>query len=86
MLTRALTCSATGVTGLRPEPLDARKGPEESWWFLSPQHPAAAGWAHTLALQNLPQYLVSPALNYVFERCDGDSLYVRYSRAADAPG
>jgi hypothetical protein len=71
---------------LDAEPLDPRTGPEESWWFLSPQHPAASGWAHVLTSQSLPQSLISPELHYVYARCDGDVLYVRYSRAEDAPG
>ncbi|HKS55003.1 MAG TPA: hypothetical protein VJS12_06940 [Steroidobacteraceae bacterium] len=71
---------------LSPEPLDARTGPEESWWFLSPQHPAASGWTHVLASRNLPPALASAQLNYSYARCDNDVLYVRYSRAADSPG
>lgn len=71
---------------LSAEPLDPRTGPEESWWFLSPQHPAASGWTHVLASRNLPLALVSPEVNYRFARCDRDVLYVRYSRSADAPG
>lgn len=71
---------------LRPEPLDPRTGPEESWWFLSPQHPSAAGWTHVLTSRNLPLALVSPEVNYSYARCDNDVLYVRYSRSADSPG
>lgn len=71
---------------LRAEPLDPRTGPEESWWFLSPQHPAASGWAHVLTSRNLPHALVSPELFYNYARCDRDVLYVRYSRSSDAPG
>ena len=71
---------------LDPEPLDRRTGPEESWWFLSPQHPAASGWTHALAARSLPQFLTSPAQHYIGARCSGDVLYVRYSRSADAPG
>jgi hypothetical protein len=71
---------------LSPEPLDPRTGPEESWWFLSPQHPAASGWTHVLASRNLPPALISPELNYSYARCDSDILYVRYSRSADSPG
>ncbi|HKU17240.1 MAG TPA: hypothetical protein VJQ52_22800 [Steroidobacteraceae bacterium] len=71
---------------LQPDPLDARTSPEESWWFLSPQHLAASGWTHALAARKLPQVLLSPELNYSYARCERDVLYVRYSRAADAPG
>lgn len=71
---------------LSAEPLDPRTGPEESWWFLSPQHPAASGWTHVLTSRNLPLAPVSPEVNYRFARCDRDVLYVRYSRSADAPG
>lgn len=78
--------SASRSVRLRAEPLDPRKGPEESWWFLSPQHPAASGWTHALSSRDLPPALVSPELNYNYARCDRDVLYVRYSRSADAPG
>jgi hypothetical protein len=71
---------------LRAEPLDPRTGPEESWWFLSPQHPAAAGWTHVLASRNLPPALASAELNYSYVRCDRDVLYVRYNRSANSPG
>jgi hypothetical protein len=71
---------------LGAEPLDRRTGPEESWWFLSPQHPATSGWTHVLASRSLPPALVSPGLNYSYARCDRDVLYVRYSRSADSPG
>ncbi|HEY7641591.1 MAG TPA: hypothetical protein VH814_17815 [Steroidobacteraceae bacterium] len=71
---------------LGAEPLDPRTGPEESWWFLSPQHPAASNWTHVLSSRNLPPSLSSPDLHYSFARCDHDVLYVRYSRSADAPG
>lgn len=71
---------------LRAEPLDPRTGPEESWWFLSPQHPASSGWTHVLGSRDLPLALASPELNYSSARCDRDVLYVRYSRSADAPG
>lgn len=71
---------------LKAEPLDPRTGPEESWWFLSPQHPAASGWTHVLKTRSLPRALASPEINYSYARCDRDLLYVRYSRSADAPG
>jgi hypothetical protein len=71
---------------LGAEPLEPRTGPEESWWFLSPQHPATSGWTHALASRNLPPALVSAELNYSSVRCDNDVLYVRYSRSADSPG
>ncbi|WP_116809228.1 hypothetical protein [Steroidobacter cummioxidans] len=71
---------------LRPEPLDPRTTPEESWWFLSPQHPAASGWTHALKSVDLPPALTSPAVHYVFSRCDRDVLYVRYNRASNGPG
>jgi hypothetical protein len=71
---------------LGPEPLDPRTGPEESWWFLSPQHPAASGWTHVLASRSLPPALTSPEVNYSHARCDRDVLYVRYNRSADSPG
>jgi hypothetical protein len=78
--------SAARSVRLGPEPLDPRTGPEESWWFLSPQHPAASGWTHVLASRKLPPALASPDVNYSSARCDRDVLYVRYSRSADSPG
>lgn len=71
---------------LRAEPLDPRTGPEEGWWFLSPQHPAATGWTHVLAQRNLTPALSAPELHYNYVRCDRDVLYVRYNRSSDAPG
>jgi hypothetical protein len=72
---------------LAPEPLDARTGPEESWWFLSPQHPVAAGWTHAVkSTDRLPPFLTAPELHYGQARCANDVLYVRYSRSADQPG
>lgn len=71
---------------LSPDPLDPRTGPEESWWFLSPQHPAASGWTHVLASPNLPPSLSSAEVNYSYTRCDNDVLYVSYNRSADSPG
>ena len=71
---------------LHPEPLDPRTTPEESWWFLSPQHPAAAGWTHVLKSGDLPPVLISPERHYVFSRCNRDILYVRYNRASNEPG
>jgi len=71
---------------LSAEPLDPRTGPEESWWFLSPQHPAASGWTHVLASRSLPPALLAPELNYSSARCERNVLYVRYNRAADSPG
>ncbi len=79
------TAEASRAIRLGPEPLDARTGPEESWWFLSPQHPAASGWTHTLAQRNLTPALVEPKLHYSYVRCDRDVLYVRYNRSSDAP-
>lgn len=80
------TDAASRSVRLRAEPLDPRTGPEESWWFLSPQHPAASGWTHVLSSRDLPLALASPELNYSYARCDRDVLYVRYSRSADALG
>jgi hypothetical protein len=71
---------------LSAEPLDPRTGPEESWWFLSPQQPAASGWTHALVSRSLPPALVSPEVNYSYVRCDREVLYVRYNRSADSPG
>jgi hypothetical protein len=71
---------------LRPEPLDPRTTPAESWWFLSPAHPAASGWTHALDRRRLPQFLISPATPYLATRCAGDVLYVRYTRSANVPG
>jgi hypothetical protein len=71
---------------LSAEPLDPRTGPEESWWFLSPQHPAASGWTHVLTSRSLPPALLSPQLNYSSVRCEREVLYVRYNRSADSPG
>ena len=78
--------TASRSVRLAAEPLDPRTGPEENWWFLSPQHPAASGWAHVLTSRSLPPMLMSPELSYMYARCDRDVLYVRYSRSADAPG
>lgn len=71
---------------LSAEPLDPRTGPEESWWFLSPQHPVASGWTHVLASRSLPPALRSSEVNYSYVRCERDVLYVRYNRSADLPG
>lgn len=68
---------------VQPAPFVRRDGPEESWWFLSPAHPAAAGWRHVLASSQAPTALGDPARNYLFRRCDRDVLYVQFFRAQD---
>lgn len=66
---------------VHPAPFVRRDGPEESWWFLSPSHPAVAGWIHVLTPARLPTFLASPEQNYLFRRCTRDVLYVQFFRA-----
>ena len=67
---------------LVPEPFVPRPSPEESWWFLSPRHPATAGWTHVWGAAPLPSYLSGPGGNYRLVRCDGGVAYLPFNRAA----
>jgi hypothetical protein len=78
--------SAQSLT-LAPSRFERREGPEESWWFLSPAHPAAgASWRHALAAVSLPESLRGAPVDYRFLRCADDVVYVQFNRAADTPG
>ncbi|MGE0596724.1 MAG: hypothetical protein AB7P07_10165 [Hyphomonadaceae bacterium] len=70
---------------LAPAPFERRERPEESWWFLSPAHPAAEGWTHALSETALPEALQGAAAHYRFERCEGDIAYLQFNRAQNAP-
>lgn len=70
---------------LAPMPFARREVPEESWWFLSPAHPATAGWSHVLGQSALPPALAGAAAYYRFERCDDDVAYLQLNRATNAP-
>jgi hypothetical protein len=72
------------VVRLEPEPLVRREGPEESWWFLSPAHPAAKGWVLALPGANATPPLAGAAENYRFVRCAGDVAYLQFNRAQNA--
>jgi hypothetical protein len=65
---------------------EPRHAPEESWWFLSPAHPATKGWEHVLAGKDLPPALNGAAANYRFASCAGDVLYFQFNRAQDSEG
>ncbi len=71
---------------IQPLPLVPRAVPEESWWFLSPAHPAARGWRRALAGQGLPPLLEGAATYYRELRCADGVVYAQFNRAADAPG
>jgi hypothetical protein len=71
---------------LRPLPHAPRDRPEESWWFLSPAHPATAGWQHALAGSALPVALQRVASNYWTARCAGDLVYFQFNRAQEGAG
>lgn len=71
---------------VRPSPEPRRQTPEESWWFLSPAHPATAGWAQVLAGRDLPAYLDHPANWYDARLCRGGIVYFSFSRSEDQPG
>jgi hypothetical protein len=66
---------------LAPEAFTPREGPEESWWFLSPLHPAVAGWKQVLAGAPQPTYLAHPADNYRYSRCAARTAYFQFFRA-----
>lgn len=70
---------------LAAEAFTPRNGPEESWWFLSPAHPAVKGWVQVLAGAPLPAYLAHPADNYRYSRCRGGVAYFQFYRAQSAP-
>lgn len=70
---------------VQPSPFQPRGGPEESWWFLSPAHPATAGWRHVLAERPLSVALAGAATPYRFLRCADGVAYLQYNRSADAP-
>jgi hypothetical protein len=70
---------------IAPEPFARRESPEESWWFLSPAHPATQGWTHVLAGRALPEALAGAESFYRFARCEGDVAYLQFNRASNAP-
>jgi hypothetical protein len=63
-----------------------RETPEESWWFLTPDHPGVSGWRQVIAGTALPQYLTRADNWYDVRRCDGGDLYFTFSRSEDQPG
>lgn len=71
---------------LEPLPHQPRDKPEESWWFLSPAHPASTGWRHVLNGRTLPPVLAGAARNYAFRRCQGNIAYFQFNRAQDDAG
>lgn len=71
---------------LQPSPFTPRDKPEESWWFLSPAHPAAQGWSHALGGRALPTVLAGAGESYRLAECDGDVLYFQFNRAQDGEG
>jgi hypothetical protein len=77
-----------GRSSVRLEPMvfQPRNVPEESWWFLSPAHPATTGWQHVLAGKVLPPVLNGAAVNYRVASCAGDVLYFQFNRAQDGEG
>jgi hypothetical protein len=70
---------------LGPEPFARRETPEESWWFLSPAHPATKGWRHVLEGQALPPALAGAGRSYGFDRGEGQVAYLQFNRAQDDP-
>ena len=74
------------IVRLEPMPFVPRDKPEEAWWFLSPAHPAAAGWAHVLGGKPLATVLQGAATNYRTLACAGDVLYFQFNRAQDGEG
>jgi len=72
-------------TVLAPEPLSRRDVPEESWWFLSPAHPATAGWRHVLEGVVLPAVLEGAGRSYRFARAEGEVAYLQFNRAQNDP-
>lgn len=61
-----------------------RETPEENWWFLSPAHPATAGWRQVLADTPLPPVLEGAAVNYRLLRCADGLAYVQFNRSSNA--
>jgi hypothetical protein len=70
---------------LLPEPPTRRETPEESWWFLSPAHPATKGWRQVLEGRALPPVLEGAGRSYRFARGDGQVAYLQFNRAQDEP-
>ncbi len=70
---------------LFPEPLTRRETPEESWWFLSPAHPATKGWRHVLEGRAIPPALAGAGRAYGFGRGEGQIAYLQFNRAQDEP-
>lgn len=75
---------STKVT-LTPEPIARRQVPEESWWYLSPRHPAVAGWTHVWGAAPIPAYLAWPTEHYRLVRCAGGISYLPFNRAVGMP-
>lgn len=74
------------ATRLVPVEEPPRTTPEESWWFLSPGHPATEGWVQLMAGRKLPAYLAQPGEWYRLAACDAGILYLPFSRSEDQPG
>ncbi|WP_116089933.1 hypothetical protein [Sphingomonas crusticola] len=74
------------AASVAPSDEPRRTVPEESWWFLSPAHPAARGWVQVLAGRALPAYLEQPGTWYDLRRCGAGLLYFAFNRAEDQPG
>ncbi|HEX8568536.1 MAG TPA: hypothetical protein VF699_01235 [Caulobacteraceae bacterium] len=70
---------------LSPAAFERRNAPEESWWFLSPAHPAVKGWKHVLEGVPLPPSLAGAASDYRVLRCAGGTVYLQFNRAQDDP-
>lgn len=66
---------------LSPEPFEPRNVPEESWWFLSPEHAAVKGWRQVLAGRPLPPALRAVNRNYDLLRCADGVAYLPFTRA-----
>ena len=77
---------ATRKEQLAPSPRARRDTPEESWWYLSPTHPASVGWTHALSPASLPEMLRGGGRWYRSLRCSGNVLYAQFTRAEDEPG
>jgi hypothetical protein len=69
-------------------PVDAprRQIPEESWWFLAPDHTATSGWVSAIKDRPLPEYLKQPNSWYDLRQCAGGILYLPFTRAEDQQG
>lgn len=71
---------------VEPAPFTYRNGPEESWWYLSPEHPAVKGWVQVLQGHSLPVYLANDSENYRYLKCTGGVSYFEFTRAENGNG